>query len=84
MKRKFLLGHLRRNGIVAGSDHVAGQGEEPRRQAGLGQHPVLDLIEADSLVVPPPVPARDVQQVGLVVIVQELDDTPGVLTVALY
>ena len=58
-------GHLLPNLDVTGGDHVAGQGEEARGQAGLGQHPVLDLVEADRLVIPPPVPARYVQQVGL-------------------
>ena len=41
------------------------QSEESVRQYGLGQHAVLDLVETDGLVVPPPVPAGDVEQVAL-------------------
>ena len=62
---QILLRYLLTDNGVAGGDHVAGQGEESGGQAGLGQHPILDLVEADRLVIPPPVPARYVQQVGL-------------------
>ena len=31
--RKYLLGHLRGDVVVAGGDHVAGQREEARSQA---------------------------------------------------
>ena len=59
------LWHLRHDMEEAGRDDVAGHGEEAWRQAGLGQHTKLDLIETNSLVITPPVPPRDVQQVGL-------------------
>ena len=64
-RQRSLLGHLRADDGVAGGDHVAGEGEEARGEAGLGQHPELDLVEAHGLVIPPPVPAGDVQQEGL-------------------
>ena len=41
------------------------ESEESVSQDGLGQHAVLDLVETDGLVVPPPVPAGDVEQVAL-------------------
>ena len=41
------------------------ESEEALCQDRLGQHPVLDLVEADGLVVPPPVPPGDVEQVTL-------------------
>ena len=59
------LGHLRGDDGLAGGDHVACQGEEAGAEAGLGQHPELDLVDTKGLVIPPPVPARDVQQEGL-------------------
>ena len=59
------LGHLWGDDGLAGGDHVAGQGEETGAEAGLGQHPEFDLVNTQSLVIPPPVPARDVQQEGL-------------------
>ena len=59
------LGHLGGDDSLAGGDHVAGQGEEARAEAGLGQHPELDLVNTQSLVIPPPVPARNIEQKGL-------------------
>ena len=41
------------------------ESEEALGEDRLGQHPVLDLVEADGLVVPPPVPTGDVEQVAL-------------------
>ena len=41
------------------------ESEEALGQDRLGQHPVLELVEADGLVVPPPVPTGDVEQVAL-------------------
>ena len=61
----YSLGHLRGDDGLAGGDHVAGQGEEAGAEAGLGQHPELDLVDTQGLVIPPPVPAWDVQKEGL-------------------
>ena len=61
----YSLGHLRGDDGLAGGDHVAGQGEEPWAEARLGQHPKLDLVDTQSLVIPPPVPAGNIEQEGL-------------------
>ena len=51
--------------LEAAGDDVAGHGEEARGEDRLGEQAVLHLVQANRLVVPPPVPARDVQQVRL-------------------
>ena len=57
----FLLGHLWRDIVLARCDHVAGKSEESRSQARLSQHSKLDFIDAHSLVISLPVPARNVE-----------------------
>ena len=57
--------HLRSDSRQAGCHHVAGHGEEAGCEAGLGEETKLDLVDANCLVVPLPVPAWDVQQIGL-------------------
>ena len=59
------LGHVWVNINHAGCDEVARHGEEAGSEAGLGEKPKLDLIQTDSLVIPSPVPAWDVEEVGL-------------------
>ena len=41
------------------------ESEESLSEDGLGQHAVLDLVKADGLVVSPPVPAGNVEEVAL-------------------
>ena len=47
------------------SEQVCHHGAEPRGQAGLGDEAQLELGQADDVVSLLPVPAGDVQQVGL-------------------
>ena len=49
-------------------------GGETWRQAGLSEQAELHLIEASRLVVQGPIPPVDVDQVGLVLVVEQLDD----------
>ena len=58
-------GHLRSDSGQAGGHHVARHGEEAGGEAGLGEEAKLDLVDANGLVVPFPVPPGDVQQVCL-------------------
>ena len=55
-------------------EEVCHHGAESRGEAGLGDEAELELGQADDVVALLPVPAGDVQQVGLVVVLHQLDD----------
>ena len=50
------------------SEEVGHHGAEPRGEAGLGDEAQLELGQTDDVVPLLPVPAGDVEQVGLVVV----------------
>ena len=62
---------------------VCHHGAEPGGEAGLGNEAELELRQADDVVPLLPVPAGDVEQVGLVVVLHQLDDHPDVVAVVL-
>ena len=55
-------------------EQVGHHGAEPRGEAGLGDEAQLELGQTDDVVSLLPVPAGDVEQVGLVVVLHQLDD----------
>ena len=62
---------------------VCHHGAEPWRKTGLCDEAELELCETDDVVALLPVPAGDVEQVGLVVVLHQLDDHPDVVAVVL-
>ena len=67
----------------AHSKEVCHHGAEPWRKTGLCDEAELELCETDDVVALLPVPAGDVEQVGLVVVLHQLDDHPDVVAVVL-
>ena len=65
------------------SKEVCHHGAESRSKTGLGDESEFELGEADHVVPLLPVPAGDVQQVGLVVVLHQLDDHADVVAVVL-
>ena len=65
-------------------EEVCHHGAESRCKTGLGDESEFELGEADHVVPLLPVPAGDVQQVGLVVVLHQLDDDPALLAVVLH
>ena len=65
-------------------EEVCHHGAEPWCKTGLCDEPELELCETDDVVALLPVPAGDVEQVGLVVVLHQLDDDPALLTVVLH
>ena len=55
-------------------EEVGHHGAEARGEAGLGDEAQLELGQTDDVVSLLPVPAGDVEQVGLVVVLHQLDD----------
>ena len=55
-------------------EEVGHHGAEPGGEAGLGDEAQLELGQTDDVVSLLPVPAGDVEQVGLVVVLHQLDD----------
>ena len=55
-------------------EEVCHHGAESRGEAGLGNEAQLELGQTDDVVSLLPVPAGDVEQVGLVVVLHQLDD----------
>ena len=68
----------------AHSKEVCHHGAEPWRKTGLCDEAELELCETDDVVALLPVPAGDVEQVGLVVVLHQLDDDSALLTVVLH
>ena len=64
-------------------EKVCHHGAESRSKTGLGNESEFELGEADHVVPLLPVPAGDVQQVGLVVVLHQLDDHADVVAVVL-
>ena len=64
-------------------EEVCHHGAESRSKTGLGDESEFELGEADHVVPLLPVPAGDVQQVGLVVVLHQLDDHADVVAVVL-
>ena len=64
-------------------EEVCHHGAEPWGKTGLCDEPELELCETDDVVALLPVPAGDVEQVGLVVVLHQLDDHPDVVAVVL-
>ena len=64
-------------------EEVCHHGAESRSKTGLCDESKLELCEADHVVPLLPVPAGDVQQVGLVVVLHQLDDHADVVAVVL-
>ena len=64
-------------------EKVCHHGAESRSKTGLGDKSEFELGEADHVVPLLPVPAGDVQQVGLVVVLHQLDDHADVVAVVL-
>ena len=64
-------------------EQVCHHGAEPGGEAGLGDEAKLELRQADHVITLLPVPAGDVQQVGLVVVLHQLDDHADVVAVVL-
>ena len=62
---------------------VRHHGAESRSKTGLCDESKFELCEADHVVPLLPVPAGDVQQVGLVVVLHQLDDHADVVAVVL-
>ena len=75
--------HVRAGDEGAHSKEVCHHGAESRSKTGLGDEPKFELCEADHVVPLLPVPAGDVQQVGLVVVLHQLDDHADVVAVVL-
>ena len=67
----------------AHSKEVCHHGAEPWSETGLCDEAELELCETDDVVALLPVPAGDVEQVGLVVVLHQLDDHPDVVAVVL-
>ena len=67
----------------AHSKEVCHHGAESRSKTGLCDESKFELCEADHVVPLLPVPAGDVQQVGLVVVLHQLDDHADVVAVVL-
>ena len=65
------------------SEQVGHHGAEAGGEAGLGDEAKLELSQTDDIIPLLPVPAGDVEQVGLVVVLHQLDDHPDVITVVL-
>ena len=68
----------------AHSKEVCHHGAEPWGKTGLCDEPELELCETDDVVALLPVPAGDVEQVGLVVVLHQLDDDPALFAVVLH
>ena len=64
-------------------EEVCHHGAEPWRKTGLCDEAELEFCETDDVVALLPVPAGDVEQVGLVVVLHQLDDHPDVVAVVL-
>ena len=75
--------HVRAGDEGAHSKEVCHHGAESRSKTGLGDESKFELCEADHVVPLLPVPAGDVQQVGLVVVLHQLDDHADVVAVVL-
>ena len=65
-------------------EEVCHHGTEARGEARLGDEAELELRQADDVVPLLPVPAGDVEQVGLVVVLHQLDDDPALSAVVLH
>ena len=65
------------------SEEVRHHGAEARSQARLGYETQLELGQANDVIAALPVPAGNVEQVGLVVVLHQLDDDPDVVRVVL-
>ena len=65
-------------------EEVCHHGADPWRKTGLCDEAELELCETDDVVALLPVPAGDVEQVGLVVVLHQLDDDSALLTVVLH
>ena len=68
----------------AHSKEVCHHGAEAWGKTGLCDEAELELCETDDVVALLPVPAGDVEQVGLVVVLHQLDDDSALLTVVLH
>ena len=64
-------------------EQVCHHGAEPGGEAGLGDEAELELRQADHVIPVAETPAGDVHQVGLVVILHQLDDHSHVVGVVL-
>ena len=64
-------------------EEISHHGAESRSKTGLCDESKFELCEADHVVPLLPVPAGDVQQVGLVVVLHQLDDHADVVAVVL-
>ena len=65
------------------SEKVCHHGAEPRSETRLSDEAKFEFCEADHVVPLLPVPAGDVEQVGLVVVLHQLDDHADVVAVVL-
>ena len=65
-------------------EEVCHHGAESRGETGLGDEAQLELGQTDDVVSLLPVPAGDIQQVGLVVVLHQLDDDPTFSAVVLH
>ena len=63
---------------------VGHHGAEAWGEAGLGNEAKLELSQTDDIIPLLPVPAGDVQQVGLVMVLHQLDDDPALSAVVLH
>ena len=75
--------HVRAGDEGAHSKEVCHHGAESGSKTGLCDEAKLELCEADHVVPLLPVPAGDVEQVGLVVVLHQLDDHADVVAVVL-
>ena len=75
--------HVRAGDERPHSKEVCHHGAESRSKTGLCDESKLELCKADHVVPLLPVPAGDVQQVGLVVVLHQLDDHADVVAVVL-
>ena len=75
--------HVRAGDEGAHSKEVCHHGAESGSKTGLCDEAKLELCQADHVVPLLPVPAGDVEQVGLVVVLHQLDDHSDIIAVVL-